>query len=594
MAAGSDAVQPIDRTEATPPAIDASHLGPVDTLSVSASSQHEAVSKKLVDGKIIPALDLHDAAPAAAPEPAASGQKDWTVAIDLTETIVPHSGNPAGGGVERALPQLLALAKETEGKSVNFVVHAERLIDEDGSLCQQKGAGKAADCMSTALERQDAQAMTERYFIHDGKIDRLPDQDYIEATGDVEELLKDAAQLAPSKKLGLIIDSHGGGSDGVLTNLGPVTLSDEITGIQQGLAGSGHEKLDLLDFNACDMGQIKVLDASTKVANDVVASSAVEYSNLIDDGQNTAWQMRALLANSKMSGRELGETMVKQADAAISIPGVHNHEGTQTLANYDLTNYQTFKEKLNAFGTALSAAAHDDNNMNQVQADIERTTVPNTGKEPMLQNDRDIKQFAANILQDSEAGRFTGDRKPLEASAKALIESFDSVATAYHGATGSGYEKLGGMTVYLPGSEILDSDKVAASLSPLHRENTSLKAALGNAPALDDKPRLLEALSTNLHDIRPETEQAYPGFAHKIESARDGLDKAKSDHAVKAALKNLQSVIDDAEKSPMGAQVLDESKTLAIYIQGDDLHSHCDQVAPDWDQFIRQVQAKAK
>jgi hypothetical protein len=592
MPPGSDNVQSVEKTSLVLPSNDVLHPAP-GVAAVAGSGQIDEASQKLVDSKVIPQLDLHDGPADAALPQAPVAEKDWTVAIELAATIVPHQGNPEGGGTERELPKLQALAKETSGKSVDFIVHADRLTDDSGLPCQLLGEmDKTVACMNDALGHWESQAVTERYFIHDGKIDKLPDAQYVDGAGDAEELLKEAGKLAPSKNLALIVDAHGSGNQGIFTNLGDVSLGDEMGAIQKGLAGSGHDKLDLLDFNACDMGEANVIDQSSKVAKDVVASSAVEFASRVADGQNVSEEMRTLLANSKMTGRELGEAMVKQAASGANGHGAHN--GTQTLANFDLSNYDSFKDKLNGFGTALGAIAQDGGNMAQIQAEIEKTSVPESGMQDLHANDRDLKAFAGNILADSQAYKFSGDTGPLEDAAKALIKSFDPLVTASFGEKAKGYDKLGGMTAYLPGSEILDSDKVVRGLSPLHRASELLKDSLDSNPNFDDKQKILDDLQTKLLQVPVETEHAYPDEAQKIIDARDLVEKTNNRSDFISAMRKLQTVVSDADYGPMGEQVVSDLRAEAKSRQADDLKTRADQLAPDWDQFIRRVQAQAK
>lgn len=200
--------------------------------------------------------------------------KDWTVAIELGASVPGYESHPKSWGAERQLEELQKLAKQTEGKSVNFIIHAELPVDAKGKPCDLGDVSKDAQCTTRAESAN--RARTQRYFIHDGKIEQLPDAKYKDGGDDIKSLLQDAAKLAPSEKLGLIVQSHGLGSDGIATNLGRISLNKTVDSIKAGLKESHRKDLDLLDFDACDMGAAKVMDKIHDIAKDVVASAAAE------------------------------------------------------------------------------------------------------------------------------------------------------------------------------------------------------------------------------------------------------------------------------------------------------------------------------
>jgi hypothetical protein len=56
----------------------------------------------------------------------------------------------------------------------------------------------------------------------------------------------------------------------------------------------------------------------------------------------------------------------------------------------------------------------------------------------------------------------------------------------------------------------------------------------------------------------------------------------------------MQQVVSDADQGPMGAQVVGRLREFAKAQQKDNLANTSPQLAPDWDRFIRKVQAQAK
>jgi hypothetical protein len=95
--------------------------------------------------------------------------------------------------------------------------------------------------------------------------------------------------------------------------------------LSQSLQGSGHAKLDLLDFDACLMGQSTVLDHMNSVADDVVASASYEKGST----QNLNAWLTDLLQNPEMDGEALGNTIVHDAVAnTLRRPGRPDEHGT--------------------------------------------------------------------------------------------------------------------------------------------------------------------------------------------------------------------------------------------------------------------------
>jgi len=152
--------------------------------------------------------------------------KKWTVAILLSANQTDHADRTEIWNGDRQLRELQKLAKKTDGQLVNFMVHADHVCGSKEKPCHQAYADYDGACLAGAAETE--RAITERYFIHDGKIDRLADAKYRDATEDIKALMHDAGKLAPSARLGLVVQSHAAGSQGITTNIGPFLLIKQL------------------------------------------------------------------------------------------------------------------------------------------------------------------------------------------------------------------------------------------------------------------------------------------------------------------------------------------------------------------------------
>jgi len=573
-----------------------------DKPAASTTGAAATDNARLEDSKIIPKLQLTGAGPE---------RKDWTVAIELGSNLPGDKSNPTGWGADRKLQELKRLAQETEGKSINFVVHAERPLDRKGKPCvPEDGTGdgdKVAACVTKAEEK--GRAVTERYFIHDGKIDRMKDKHYTDAGQDIQALMKEAGKVAPSDKIGLIIQSHGKGKGGIKTGLGELPLDKTIDAIKDGLKGSGHEKLDILDFDACDMGNAEVLAKSSKVAKDVVASSGVEGATPSGDGQKITEAMRALMANTKMSGRELGETIV--AHARDGVNGKNEDNATQTLANFDLEHHKQFVGGMDRFGKALSETIKDPANLKAIQDIVEHTSMPDSGGESFESQDRDLKAFAKDVLDDIKSGKFKGDTTELQAAAEGMRQSIDKMATAQYADPVADRGDMAGLTTAIPGKTLLDRAELAKGLSPIHQLNLRFnedgpdkgkgKVKVKPAGAEEDKPPTIDQKPMILKDINEKLEQLDMvwGPTHQRETlalaaARNDIERAKDDRSLNDAIEKMGKLVKAYDEGPVGKGLLKDLERPSWHVQNELLSRMDDKTPPGWNVFIKQLKKQTK
>jgi len=510
--------------------------------------------------------------------------KNWTIAIDLTESGLPDKLHPGGSGVENQLPSLKALAAETEGKSVNFVVHAERPVDDKMHPCADSEKTLAAKYHCTLYGIAGYQSVTEDYLIHDGKIDRLPDAHFKIPAQDFSSILKEAGQLAPAKHLGLIIASHGGGSSGLGTNLGNITLDETINSVKLGLLFTEHNKLDLLDFDACDMAELKVLSASAQVAKDVVASAGYEQLTYTNDGQNLSASMKALLAKDNMNGLELGQTIV--SEAASGSNGSGESVATPTLANFDMNKIEPFVQSLDHFGKALASTAKDKSNLQLIESEIDRTPIPETGYDETDSHGRDLRSFAANVQTDLKTHRFAGDTSSLQNATENMLSALKPLVTENFGDPIKGYDKLGGFTASVPGSEIMDNGRVAHEITALHQISSQLKLVNDANPGMSFQSHVVRFLKKEIGDIQPELARFYPEQMKELRQAERSVEKATTLPDYRKALVTMQQVAANADNGPLGGLLDKTMKRAANAVQLNYFNSPQEQITPNWDNFV--------
>lgn len=261
-------------------------------------------------------------------------RQDWVIAMNLAADF----GNECT--IEKRTKKLQELAAETRGKPVTIVVQF-------------------------AVKQKDGACKLERFALNDGKVVK------IESPGrsggyasDVEQLLKFTNQNYQTRNLGLILDSHGTGNGGMSGDTGSLSLTELRDSVTRGLRNSGHHKLDLLQFNACLMGQNGVLESTQSIARHIVASAEPEGTGAQGrDFDNRVF--RELLRNPSMTAGDLADVGIRQAtDMARDFP---------TLAHFDMEKYGKFRESLDAFGEKMAKLCKDPAQLAVIQNIIRET-----------------------------------------------------------------------------------------------------------------------------------------------------------------------------------------------------------------------------
>ncbi len=311
---------------------------------------------------------------------------------------------------------------------------------------------RAADYSSDPLLELGDWVGAKYVSIGQGSAEELADLGDVD-TGDPAPLAEFIAQgIAdhPAERYALVISDHGaawpgiGGDEG--SGYSTLTLEELRTGIADGLAFAGVEKLDLLGLDACLMATYETASMLAPVADRMVASQELEPGHGWDYG---AFQLAADDPDVDVDtlGRAIVDGYAAQAEA----------EGTGadiTLSMIDLTRMGAVDAALVDFSEALSARAAD------VAPVVgrERATVLSFGRDP----DPAVDPHMADLgLLAAEIGV---DALDVADQADALIRAIgDAVPYQVAGPAALG---ASGLSIYFPPTEDLlspDYDSVESA-----------------------------------------------------------------------------------------------------------------------------------
>ncbi len=446
------------------------------------------------------ALKLSDAVKSAAAK--GPEKTEWTIVVDLTTNFY------AGNGVTNRLKELNELAKQTEGKSITFVVQAQVPIE--------------GDPLDPEFASWDYDYTIDRYVIQNGKVTKL-ESDYSQGYGqDLEGLLALTCKRFAPEKLGLILDSHGDGNQGLQGdarmdlfstggNIGELKIDDLTKSIKRGLRDSGRKKIDLIDFDCCLMGQNGVIQRLNGLADHVVASPETE--NII--GQNLRKPLERLIANTKLSPAEFAEDIVSACKQQKPRDGGwlwKKPVPVETLSHYDVKFAQAFNTSLNSFGDAMTAAVKDPKNAKAVEDIIDKTYTYG-GKRRQISifgvflaeeshgRKFDIKEFTQRVVSAIEKKELNDPSGQIKKSANEVLANHSKLVRSYFGY--GLYEKQGGLSVFLPGRHLRDPDfaaKTKTTVFQLHK--------LGNEVTEGNTQEQYAVIKKKLKDVGSEIESA--------------------------------------------------------------------------------------
>jgi hypothetical protein len=170
-------------------------------------------------------------------------------------------------------------------------------------------------------------------------------------TGDPEVLaqfIADGIERYPADHYALVISDHGASWPGVgadeSSGNDTLTLAELHSGIADGLAGGGVEKLDLLGFDACLMATYEVASELAPVANRLVASQELEPGH--------GWDYTAfdVLGDPATTVDELGSALIDGFEAQARLEGT---DAEITLSMVDLNRMGEVDAALRSFTDVL-------------------------------------------------------------------------------------------------------------------------------------------------------------------------------------------------------------------------------------------------
>lgn len=507
---------------------------------------------------------------------------DWTLAVDLTASL-------GAAGMENQFHRLQSIAKESKGVPVDLIIQIPEPIVSTG--------GKTAD---PGMPRK-----IDRYLIHDGALSKLGNAETSKGfAGDVTDLLHAADAKAPSNHLGLIIQSHGGGPYGVSGDTGWLDLPQLAHSINDGLQGGSHNKLDVIDFDSCMMGHLKVAETMAPLASHMVASSSAENAELHGryDGQNLQAAVRTLFHSPNMSGGEFSRSLIAQADLGENDAYVKEHKqresGTPILAHFDLTNLPVYNDRLNDLGRALSDAQKDPQKREAIGDAIEDTRKPwlieTEGGLGLASEYTDMRSFTANLQHSLDSGELNDPA--IQSAVKNLVEAQSHLIPQSHTDVNLQFDPSGQMSAFLPDKEAFEPrlayrfDGMGDMRGLLGLGTDGFEAADELSPSRNVlrivlQPKDLPTAQGLRADI--DTMAMFLGSEHSAEIAElrkevDKLASARRGRSFDRAVAELRITVDNLNESDFGHDLENKASVEAR----DNAYKIQNLQLPDWQSFI--------
>ena len=359
---------------------------------------------------------------------------------------------------------------ELAGQSdqVNVIVQIDRSIDEttlDGDWSEARRYRILSDADGTTINSELVQNLGE---VNMGDPQILAD------------FLQWGMAAYPANRYALVVWDHGAGWQGVSFDEGlpfeeridHLSLHDLDVALAQGLQ---NQKLDLIGFDACLMGQLDVLNTIRPYAHVAVGSEEL----IPGDGWDYEALLSSLYANPKINGRQLGAQIV---DTYLQYYTQTNPDDFVTLSAIDLQAVPELAFHVENFAAEL--ANHPDEALGAV-GDA-RTGVESFARVYAQESDLyaaiDLGHFASIIAQRS--------------SDEAIINAANEVNNALANAviansTGAGLQNSQGVALYFPRhAELYDASYGEMSSLPtwnqfLNNYHASAQKMNNSAPAIN-------------------------------------------------------------------------------------------------------------
>lgn len=477
---------------------------------------------------------------------------EWTIAVDLTANL---DLNGVKLGAEKKTESLMQLVDASRGKP-------------DAAFVVQAVHGSFADRPADESVVEDGQL--DRFIIQNGQISNMQTVQNEGISANQTELLRYATDLAPSDHIGLVIQSHGGGSDGLLGGTGREPLDALSSAIKQGLEGSNHEALDILDFDACSMATPGVLQAMAPVADNVIASELRERGSENLNGQNLTAMFSALLNYSRATPEELSRMFVESANSGVTPEHLKGdpflHSSADVLASFDTSQYRAFSNAMNELGARLQDVSQGTNVRGEIEKLFDSAT-PLVGGENYPER-RDLGQFLSALQVASKEGRIPDDDGEIFAAAQNAIDAQSQMTGSLIRTNDPIYANLAGMYTFLPNQAVRDG--LADGPNGLQWMN---KAAARQIKNKDEFVGNLEAASADI--LRRVSEPAQIEFQPVVD-AIDRVKNSRSDGEFEQSIEQLQATVESLFDSNL------EKELIAQVVRRDDVPN-----ADEWNAFMQ-------
>ncbi len=482
-------------------------------------------------------------------------QADWTFAINFTTDFGDNQGVMSG------MERLEEFAAKTKGSNVKIV--AQAAFPRDAEIC-----GEDIQCFAPGSSKY----RLDRYLLADGKLKFIDSVDSNGYAADVESLVKLTSKNYPGKRMGLIIDSHGSGNEGLLGDTGTAGVDEFVQAVQNGLKDSGHAKFDILDFDTCLMAQDGALGKISKVADQVVASAETES---IYNAQNYLDPIAGLIKKPETDGFTLARQIVSETHKDMEF---WKFEGwmpaVQTLGHFNMRQYEQFKKNLDQFGEELVKSLNNPANRPVIEAAIDNSRKYGSSGHLMAlmfgtsinqKNRTDLKDFTERVLSAIDSGEISDPDRTLKKAAYDVMSARGMFVDSYHG--DGDYKAAGGISTFLPSRSLRNVEREVQMSCTAGRLKDLTDPAKFNAVNRTEKTR-----SEFLEKVVAESFMTNHGFfffggvkgvEKELKAVDDAALKFKSaanDNARKTAFEELHNACVTLAKSAPFTAIQDRHK----------------------------------
>lgn len=282
--------------------------------------------------------------------------------------------------------QLRQLQEMTRGKSASIIVQVAMNKDQDLNRTKATRADLIINALGV-LPADNKNTRVVTYEISDGQKRLLQAGQSQGMEQNLRNLLTASPDAMKSEKLILISRTHGEARSGMRADAGELSIKDFKDVVSGSLAKSGRTKLDVLDFDACLMGNAQTLSDLSSLSSYIIASEEPEVAvarrdlNELDHGVTTEDKpganaqpiteaVKKLLVEPGQSARESaykifatnGEECSKLSRDALC--------GANTLGLYDSSVAQIFEKSVDNLGQSLLDALSKDSNRTAIKLAI--------------------------------------------------------------------------------------------------------------------------------------------------------------------------------------------------------------------------------